>query len=166
MKAPHKSLLDRLACQRGSALLEVALIVSIFGIPLLIGTSEMGFLAYYSMEVSDAAYAGASYGMNSTTYAANASGITSAAQTEAPDFGSGLAVTTSTYYACSLALAGTQYTGSNAQANANAGCTGATNHAVQLVSVQTSATVTPQVHCPGLPSTFTVTGFSVMEVEQ
>jgi Flp pilus assembly protein TadG len=158
--------MSRLKCERGSALVEVALIVSLFGIPLLIGTSEMGFLGYDSMEVSDAASAGASYAMNSATYAANTAGITTAAQTEAPDFGTALTVTTSNYYACSLALSGTQYTGASAQANATAGCTGTSNHPVQLVSVGTSATVTPKVRCPGLPATFTVTGSSVMEVEQ
>jgi hypothetical protein len=156
----------KLRSERGSALVEVSLLIFVFGMPLLIGTSEMGFLAYDSMEVSDAACAGASYAMTSTTNAANTAGITSAAQNEAPDFGAALTVTTSSYYACSLALAGTQYTGTNAQANATAGCTGATNHAVQLVSVQTSATVTPKVHFVSLPASFTVTGVSVMEVEQ
>jgi hypothetical protein len=56
--------------------------------------------------------------------------------------------------------------GSNAQANATAACTGGTNHALEFVQVNTSVIVTPPVHLPGLSRTFTVTGSSVMEVEQ
>lgn len=152
--------------ERGSALVEVALIVSFFALPLLIGGSEVGTLAYESMEVSDAAYVGASYGMTSTVNAANAAGIILAAQTEASDFGINLVVVPTTYFVCSQAMTGTQYAGVNAQSNATAECTGTGNHALELVQVQTSATVTPKIHLPSMPSSFTFNGLSVMEVEQ
>jgi hypothetical protein len=147
-------------------MVELALVSSILGVPLLIGTSQMGFVVYDSIEVATAAHAGALYGMQSLTYAANTSGIVTAAQTEAADFGTSLSVTPTAYYACSNAIAGTQYTGSNAQSNANAACTGGTNHALEFIQVNTSATYTPPIHCPGLPRTFTLNGQSVMEVEQ
>lgn len=133
---------------------------------MLLGTGEMGLVVYDSVEVSNAAHAGAMFGMQSLTYAANTSGITSAAQSEASDFGANMTVTPTAYYACSSAIGGTQYTGANAQSNANTACTGSTNHALEFIKVTTSVTVTPTVRCPGLPHTFTLTGSSVMEVEQ
>jgi Flp pilus assembly protein TadG len=152
--------------ERGDALVELALALSILGLPLLVGTADMGFVVYDSIEVANAAHAAALYGMQSSTYAANTSGMTAAAQTEASDFGTALTVTPTPYYACSNAIGGTQYTGSSAQSNATAACTGGTNHALEFVQVNTSATVTPPIHLPGLAHTFTVTGSSVMEVEQ
>jgi Flp pilus assembly protein TadG len=149
----------------GSAVVELALVCAFFAPPLLLGTGEMGILVYDSIEVSNAAGVGAAYGMQSLTYAANTSGITAAAQMEASDFGAALGVTATSYYACSSALGGTQYTGTNAQSNANAGCTGTGNHALEFVKVNTSATVTPSIHCPGLPASYTLAGSSVMEVE-
>lgn len=150
----------------GNALIELALIFSFLGMPMLLGTAEMGFLVYDSIEISNSAYAGSLYGMQSLTYASNTSGMKSAAQAEAPDFSTALTVTPTTYYACSIALGGTQYTGSNAQSNAKAGCTGAYNHPLEFVEVNVSASVTPPIHCPGLPKTFTLSELSVMEVEQ
>jgi hypothetical protein len=91
--------------------------------------------------------------------------MTSAAQAEASDIGPSLSVTPSSYYACSLAINGTQYTGTNAQTNATSACTGGTNHPLEFVKVATSATIAPLIHCPGLPKTFTLNGLSVMEVE-
>jgi Flp pilus assembly protein TadG len=157
----------RLRGQDGSAMVELAIIVSILGIPLLIGTGQMGIIVYDSIEVSNAAYVGAEYGMQSLTFAANTTQITAAARAEASDFsGTALTVTPTVYYACALAMGGTQYTGTNAQSNATTACTGSDNRAVEFIKVATSVAVTPVVHCPGLPTSFTLTGSSVMEVEQ
>jgi Flp pilus assembly protein TadG len=152
--------------ENGSALLELALVVGLLGVPMLLGTAQMGILVYDSIEITDAANAGALYGMQSSTFAANTSGITTAAQAEAADFGTKLTVTPSTFYVCATAVGGTQYTGTNAQSNATAACTGTGNAALEFVQVLTSDAVTPPVLCPGLPKTFTLTGTSVMEVEQ
>jgi Flp pilus assembly protein TadG len=152
--------------ESGGALVELAVVVAFLGIPLLLGTAEMASLVYDSIEISNSANAGSAYGMQSLTYASNTSGMTTAAQTEASDFGAALSVTPTTYYACSNAIGGTQYTGSSAQSNANAACTGIGNHALEFVQVKTSASVTPSIHWLGLPSSFTLTGSSVMEVEQ
>ena len=150
----------------GSALVELALIVSLLGIPLLIGTAQMGILVYYSIEVSNAAHAGSMYGMQSLTYASSIAGITTAARAEASDFGTTMTVTPTIYYACSNALGGTQYTGLGAQLAATLGCTLTLSHALEFVQVNTSVAVTPSIHLPGLPASFTLTGSSVMEVEQ
>jgi len=150
----------------GSALIELAFIFALLGVPLLAGTAQMGLLVYDSIEVVNAAHAGALYGMQSLTYAANTSGIQSAAQNDATDFGTGLSVSPSTYYACSNAIGGTQYSGLTAQASANTACTGSGNHAIEFVQVNTSVTVTPAIHCPGLPASYTLRGTAIMEVEQ
>lgn len=140
--------------------------MAFFTVPLIAGLGEMGLLAYDSIEVSNAAAAGASYGMQSSTFASNTSGIATAAQMEAADFGSALSVTSSTYYACAAAINGTHYTGSNAQSDATSACTGTDNHALPFVQVVTTLRVTPMIRCPGLPSSYNLTGTSVMEVEQ
>jgi len=133
------------------------------GVPVLLGTLEIATLAYDSIEVSNAAHAGAMYGMVSPTFAAATSTITAAAQAEAPDFGDKLNVTPTTYYACSSALGGTKYTTQTAAVTA---CTGTGNHALQFVQVVVSGTVTPPFHFPGLPATYTLSNTSVMEVEE
>ena len=64
-----------------------ALCMSIFGLPLLVGTVELGTMMFSSIEVTNAAHAGAAYGMISATFAADSSGIITAAQGEAAEFG-------------------------------------------------------------------------------
>jgi Flp pilus assembly protein TadG len=148
--------------ESGNALVELALVFALLGIPMLLGTVEMAYV-----EISNAANAGALYGMQNLTDAASSAGITTAAQAEAPDFGSSLTVTSTTFYVCTSAVGGAQYsTGSYTQAQATAKCSGTGNHALEFIQVLTSATATPPVHCPGLAKTFTLGGTSVMEVEQ
>jgi Flp pilus assembly protein TadG len=149
--------------ETGGALVEAALCMSIFGLPLLVGTVELGTMMFNSIEVTNAAHAGASYGMISATFAAHTSGIIAAAQGEAPEFGTNLNVTPTVYFACSESAGGSQYSSSSAATTA---CTGGTNHALEFIQVTTSATVTPPIKCPGLPATYTLTGVSVMEVQE
>lgn len=147
----------------GNAFIELALLVSLFGAPLLLGTSQVGLMMYDSIEVANAAHAGAMYGMMSSTFAADAAGIRAASKNEAPDIGGNLTVTPTTFYACASAVGGTQYT---TQALANAACTGGSNHSLQFIQVVTSASVTSPIQFAGLPSTVTFGGTSVMEVEE
>lgn len=149
--------------EQGNAMIEMALCMSLLGMPLLVGTVELGGMIYTSIEVSNAAHAGAMYGMISSTFAASSSGMTTAAQNEATDLGTNLAVTPTVFYACSQALNGTEY---STQSAANSACTGGTNHTLEFVKVNTSTTVTPPIHCPGLPASYTLTGLSVMEVQE
>jgi Flp pilus assembly protein TadG len=146
----------------GSSLVETALILSIFGVPLLLGTVDMGTVIYRSIEISNAAHAGALYGMQSASYAAQTTQITSAAQAEAADFGTNLNVTPSMYFACSAAQSGTQYT---VLATANTNCTGSLGHTLAFVQVVASAPVTLPFSCCKLPASITVSRTSVMEVE-
>jgi Flp pilus assembly protein TadG len=147
----------------GTSTLELALVLAFLGGPLLVGTAEVGFLVYDSIEISNAAHAGAMFGMESNTNASNTSAITTAAQTEASDFGTHLSVTPTVFWVCSTAESGTQYSSSSAATTA---CTGTGNHVLEYLQVNVSASVTPPIHFPVLQSTYTLTGSSVMEVEE
>ena len=149
------------AGERGSAVVELALTLGVFGAPLLLGTLTLVNVIYCSIEVANAAHAGAVYGMVSSTYAGDTSGIRSASQEEASDLGGYLTVSPTTYYACSTALGGMQY---SSQSAATSACSGSGNHPLQFVQVVVSATIVPAFHFPKLPSTFTLTNTSVMEV--
>jgi hypothetical protein len=137
--------------------------MSIFGIPFMVGTTEAAFLVYDSIEVSNAANAGAMYGMLSSTNASDGSQIIAAAQAEAPDLGTSMTATPTAYYACSSAPGGTQYT---TQSAATSACSGSSNHPLQFIQVVTIATITPPIKFPGFPPTVTIAGSSVMEVQE
>jgi Flp pilus assembly protein TadG len=147
----------------GAALVELALMLSLLGVPLLLGTTYFAVLLLDNVEVSNAAHTGAMYGMTSSTFAEDSAGIIGAAQAETSRFGSNLSVTPSVYYACSNALGGTQYT---TQAAANAACTGGSSYALQFVRVLVSASVTPPGKFPGFPKTFILKSVSIMQVEE
>jgi Flp pilus assembly protein TadG len=157
-------LMKRLRNDGGNAALEFAFAFGLLGTPLILGTSEVAFLVYDSIELSNCAHAGAMYGMMSSTFASDTSGIQTAAQQEAADFGSKVTVTPTTYYACSTAINGTQY---STQSAAAAVCpANATNHYLEFVNVVSSMNITPPVQMPGLPKTWTISGSSTMEVQE
>ena len=103
----------------GGAIVEMALMIGIFGTPMMLATVESATWVYSSIEVSNAAHAGAMYGMTSATLAADTSGI-AAARAEATDFGTNLTVTPTVYFACSAAIGGTQYSTQSAAVTASA----------------------------------------------
>lgn len=148
----------------GNAVIELALAFSVLLTPLMLGTVGTAFMVYDSIEISNAAHAGAMYGMISSTFASDTDGMRTAAQAEASDFGSNLTVTPTSYYACSAAITGTHYSTQSAAAGA---CpANATNHYLEFVQVTSSATITPPIQLPGVPKTWTLQGMSVMEVQE
>ncbi len=154
--------LSRLRDETGSAVVEMALTLSIIGVPLLLGTAHFSVLLINSIVVENAAHAGAEYGMQSATYAGDTSYIVTAAQDDA-GMGTALTVTPTVFYACSSAIGGTQY---STHAAANTACTGGTNHALEFIQVVASANVTPTAKLPGFPNTVTITRTTIMEVEE
>jgi Flp pilus assembly protein TadG len=150
-----------LSSEAGNALLELAIVLSILGVPLLTGTIYFGQLLLDSIIVTNAAHAGAEYGMTGSTIAQTNSDIITAAQQEATGLGATLNVTPTVYYACSNAIGGTQYSTS---ALANAACTG--GHTLEFIQVTASATVTPAYAFPGLSRSVTLSSTSVQEVEE
>lgn len=158
--------------EAGSALVELALMVSILGVPLLLGTSAVGILTYDSIEIANAAHAGAMYGMQGNCCILQTAQMISAAQNEAPDFGTNLTVTPTSYYVCSASQASPTWTGagnmidSSSLATAKTNCVGDAGHVLAFVKVVASAPVTIPFSCCGLPSSITMTGQSVMEAEE
>lgn len=147
----------------GSALVELALTIGLLGVPLLLGVGALSPLVYASVGVENAAHSGALYGAQSTTTAVDTSGMISAAQTDVADFTTALTVVPATYWTCATNIGGTQYTSSS---NATSACTGTNNHALQFVKVLATLQVTPLIRCPGVPTTWTLSSTSVMEVQQ
>lgn len=155
--------LARMRDDAGTALIETAIALGLFGIPLLLGTVYSSFLLTSYIDVTDAAHAGAIYAMRSSTFAEDTTGIVTAAQGDASRFGSSLTVTSSIYYVCSDSQDGTQYA---TQSDASASCTGASTHPLEFVQVTASAPVTPPTTFPGMPRTMTLSSSSAMEVEE
>lgn len=153
----------KLGDEAGSALIETAIALGLFGIPLMLGTIYTSFLLTNYIDVTDAAHAGALYAMRSSTFAEDTAGIVTATQNDAAHFGSHLTVTSSIYYVCSDSQDGTQY---STQSDATAACTGATTHPLEFVQVTASVPVTPPTAFPGMPKTVTLASSSAMEVEE
>ncbi len=148
--------------ESGNALVELALVSSLVFTPMLLGTVELAQVLFDSIEVSNAAHAGASWGMMNSTSANLGSGITAAAQAEASDFGTNLIVTPNVYWVCSNALGGAQYT---SLSSATTACTGSSNHPLELIQVVASTSVTIPIRMPGIPASIGLSSRAVTETE-
>jgi Flp pilus assembly protein TadG len=145
---------DRLR-QRGQSVAEVALLTPIL-LLMLVGTIEIGRFAYYAIEATGAARAGAQYGMQSLIDSKDLAGIQLAARSDAPEL-SGLQVTATDLCACSNNPS--NYMGCPAR-RCGAG------HPVVFLEVNATAQVPSLFHYPGLPGTFTANGKAIMRVAQ
>jgi Flp pilus assembly protein TadG len=158
--------------ERGSALVELALMISILGVPLLLGTSAVGVLAYDSIEITNAAHAAAMYGMQGNCCILQTAQMVTIAQGEASHFGTNLTVTPTSYYACSASQAGPTWTGTSgvvddtSLATAKTNCTGSAGHVLAFVKVVASTPVSVPFSCCGFPSSITLSSQSVMEAEE
>jgi Flp pilus assembly protein TadG len=142
-----------LRAERGGALVELALTMPIL-IVLFVGAAEFASLSYASIEVSNAAMAGAQYGTQSITTEADTVGIQTAASNDAANITLG-ATTVTPSCICSNGSASTC---------AVVDCTGSTME--HILTVQTQAAIDPGFHLPGLPSSFTLHGQAVQKVLQ
>lgn len=147
------------------SLVELALVVPLF-ILLLVGSAELARVAWAAVLTANAARAGAAYASQSAitatkgaviqAYAAadsvNLTGLTTASPTISCVCSNGNAIQRCTTTALGAATALTD-------------CP-APATILNYVQVNTSSTVTPLMHYPGLPRTFTVRGQSIMVVEQ
>ena len=125
----------RRAGQKGSALMEFALGAAVM-IPLLFGTADFGRIFYASIEVANAASAGASYGSFTVANMSDTTGIASAATNDAPD------------------LANLQVTSSLVcQNSSGAAVSCTTSGAYKYVSVTASYTFNTLFSYPTIPST-------------
>lgn len=149
----------------GQSVLELAFSLPLF-VLLLLGSAEIANIAWASVQVNNAARAGAAFAAQSHTYASDTTDISSAAKNEAPRL-TNLEVTSSEVCTCvsNAGTAGTPDPGCTHTSIQTGSCPSPSTVQV-AVQVNTSAVVTPLVHYPGLPSTYTIRAQATMEVEQ
>jgi Flp pilus assembly protein TadG len=148
--------------ESGAALVETALVLSLLGPPLLLGTVEIGGALNASIEMSNAAYAGAAYAaqyyiQHSSSALPTTTQVTSAAQNEAPELLNALAPSTSLtvnmYTGCG--------TGSPTAGNSVPSCS---TGVIPYVKVTTQASVSPLIRAPGLTNLLTISGAATVNL--
>jgi Flp pilus assembly protein TadG len=171
----------RLRDATGGALVEVALTAPIF-ILLVGGAAELARVAYYAVEVQNAAHAGALYG---SLNVANAFGSASNIETAAQDDATNITITfpSAPTQECVCETLGSPPTYSSANGSSSdapgsctdksiTGCTANNQDVVEYVVVQTQGTVPAMFPMKfkawgiGLPTSYTLNGLSMMRVLQ
>jgi Flp pilus assembly protein TadG len=147
---------SRLTGDTGQGLIELALTLPLL-ILILLGGAEFARFAWASIETANAARAGAQYGAQTNITANDDAGMQAAALNDGVNL-SGLAATSGHSCACSTAPSTTI-----ACLNALPSCAATV---LETVQVNTSSTITPLYHWPGLPTTFTANGSAIMQVAQ
>lgn len=162
---------------RGAALVELALTMPLL-LLITIGAAELGRIAYFAIEVESSARAGSSFGAVNINNAVQTATIEQAALNDAPNLPS-MVATASNQCVCE-----TLDTSTNVPSyNPTSGTVSCTNSAVtapncttvntteaqyviSYVVVSTTATVSTMFHYPGIPSSFTLNGYSETRVLQ
>jgi Flp pilus assembly protein TadG len=138
--------------QSGQSLVELALLSPLL-LVLVIGTIEMGRYASLALLVGNAARAGAAYGSQNTTKAADAPGIRTAALNDGQNI-SGLTVTST--FVCGCDTGGTVIP--NPETNAACATTCAIGaHLVVFSQVTATGKFTSLLNYPGIPTPLTIT---------
>ena len=153
------------ASESGNALVELAITLPLF-VLLILGAGEIANLAWASVEINNAARAGAAYGSVSRANSApsNLGNIQLAAQNEAPKLITSLSQVTSTQL-CTCVGASASSSPITCDQNALTSCPPPSIIQV-AVQVNTQAAVSPLIHYPGLPGTYTVRAQATMRVLQ
>ncbi len=138
---------------RGQAAVELAFSVPLL-IVLLLVVVEAGRICLVAVSLSSAARAGVQYGAQSLTTVSDTTGMQNAAKADAPNLTAMIA--TGTYYC--------QCSDGSASTCLSTDC--ASSHRLTYVKVATSATYTPIVNWPGIPTTTTLTSQAIMRVDQ
>lgn len=138
---------------RGQSLVETALVFPIL-LTFLVGAADLARVARASISVANAAKAGVQYAVRSGFTAQDTDGIIFVAAAESPN----LTLTTTSSYSCVCS------NGNSAPNCKTADCPN--SHLEQTVTVNTQATVTPLIHLPVLPKTWTVKGKAVQKCLQ
>jgi Flp pilus assembly protein TadG len=150
--------------ESGGSLVETALTLPVL-VTLILGAAEFARVAYTAIEVSSAARAAVSYGAQSASTVTDSAGMTTVAGDDAPDL-AGLSTTVGTAGICSNNVACTGTNPSTAPGSGpiclNTDCT--TSQVETVLTVTTSASITPLVQVPGFRGPYVVTGRAVQKV--
>jgi Flp pilus assembly protein TadG len=139
--------------ERGQALIETAVTLPLL-LFMLFGAVEFAMASYASIEVSNAALAGARYGAQNSADAGDTTGIQNAASSDAPNITLG---TTTVSHSCIC---------SNGGASTCQPTDCPTSNIETILTVQTQARFDPGFHFLGLPTAFTLHGRAVQKVLQ
>jgi len=152
----------RSASENGSSLVETALILSILGPPLLLGTVQIGGVLNSSIEISNAAHAGAAYAaqyyiQHTSSSLPPQTNVVTAVQNEAPELMRMLAPSTNLTVNMSTGCGTGVATAGNSLPSCSPG--------VQpFVQVTTEASVSPIIRFPGLPGAMTIRGNALVNL--
>ena len=151
---------------KGQSAVELAVVVPVLAL-LLVVVADFARVFFVSISVNNAARAGAQYGSQKPTNAADPTGMQNAA---ALDFGcvasGGVACPNMTNWSTPTTLHCTCANPPGAvTACASSYCTNAPPTA-EYVTVNTQATYNTLLSYPGVPSSFTLTGQAIMQVQQ
>lgn len=162
-RSSRSSLRHRLpACESGNALIELAFSLPLF-LLLILGTAEIANLAWASVQVNNAARAAAAYASLSRANAASTANILLAAKAEAPT----LAITFPSGPTLGCSCVDSSGSESRASCGVSAVFSCAPPNTIHVaVQVNVQAPVTPLIHYPGLPATYTVNAQATMGVSQ
>jgi Flp pilus assembly protein TadG len=139
---------------RGQSYVELAFVLPVLAIVLVVA-ADFGRLFYTYVEVINAARAGAQYGSNSVITAADATGMSAAAKRDGVNVAN-LTVTAS-QCTCGTATSSIPACAANFCTNDPEG---------NYVVVNTQVPFTTIVKYPGVPSSITLKGQAVMQVQQ
>lgn len=159
---------------RGAALVELALTAPLF-VLLMFGALELGRVAYFAIEVQNAARAGASYGSLNIGNANDTNNIQQAAKNDAPDIADLVVVTPGSTCVCETLNTSTGTPSFNPASGTTScksstiiSCTAVSSTSAQsviyYVTVSTQASIDPIVHISALPKTYTLNGYAALRV--
>lgn len=152
-KAEFRRAFRRGLLVRGQSAVELAVAIPVLVLLLLVG-ADFGRIFYTSIGVNNAARAGAQYGSQTVITAADFNGMISAAKAD----GSNIA---------NLSATATQCTCESSSSVATCPASYCTNDAqATFVEVDTQALFRTLVNYPGIPSSTTLSGKAIMQVEQ
>lgn len=154
--AGRHTLFDRLLCQAGSSLIELALMLPVLFL-LLLGVVDFGRAYYLAIEVSQAAHTAALYGSQNP---ADTTGMQNAAVADAPDVPNFTTSSVTATFGCECADGSLPVPGCTTKPSCG------TSNMVDYVQVNTSASYNALFPYPRIPSTLTLRGSARMRAGQ
>ena len=158
---------EPLKSERGSSLVETALVTIFVLLPLLLGAIDFGRAYYVSIEIANAAKAGAQYGAQNMVAMQDNSHIVSMTQNEAPDVSTTCGAGKNACWVSGYPQAqwgcecSTNSTAAGRTPNSSA-CTCPSGHPVEYVLVTTKVTYTPMFNIFGKFPPITLNSQAVM----
>jgi Flp pilus assembly protein TadG len=150
--------------ESGAAIVELAFTLPMFVI-LMLGTAEIANIAWASVQLNNAAHAGAQFGSLNRANAADTTDIQTAAQNEAPTLITAPTTQVASTLACSCV---TPSTGSETAYSCGTVQANCASPNVILVSIQVTAqaAVSPLIRYPHLPASYTLHAQAKMGILQ